>query len=204
MTIEEDGAGGFAARWSRLKIDARQKNIPEEAANQPVVNAEAAPVSPVAGAEEAEVDLSDLPAIEAIDSNTDIAPWLAKKVPDGWRLAALRKVWSSDPAISQFIGPSDYAWDWNVPDGVPGFGPLRALDNVAKLVAQAIGSAEPSQESAVKKGAESVPDQTVSSQSIPAAETVATKEDVGQHQPEDATEFAASPAKQRGGGALPS
>jgi hypothetical protein len=30
----------------------------------------------------------------------------------------------ADPTIRQFIGPSDYAWDFNSPYGVPGFAPL--------------------------------------------------------------------------------
>lgn len=30
----------------------------------------------------------------------------------------------ADPAIRRFIGPSDYAWDFNAPRGMPGFAPL--------------------------------------------------------------------------------
>jgi hypothetical protein len=29
-----------------------------------------------------------------------------------------------DPAIRNYVGLSDYSWDFNAPGGVPGFGPL--------------------------------------------------------------------------------
>jgi hypothetical protein len=54
------------------------------------------------------------------------------------RRAALRKAWSLDPVISTYIGPADYAWDFNAPDGVPGFA-LELGGDVRKLLAQAIG-----------------------------------------------------------------
>jgi hypothetical protein len=60
-------------------------------------------------------------------------------VPDAWRQAALKRVWTSDPAISQFIGLAENSWDWNVPDGVPGFGPLSPNHDVAQLLARVIG-----------------------------------------------------------------
>jgi hypothetical protein len=69
----------------------------------------------------------------------DIAAWLKRNVPEAWKTAALRRLWVGDPAIRDFIGPADYAWDWNTPGGVPGVGPLRAMDDVAKLLARAIG-----------------------------------------------------------------
>jgi hypothetical protein len=83
--------------------------------------------------------LEDLPPIDSIDASTDLTPWLKKKLPENWKRAALSRVWAADPAISQFTGLADYAWDWNAPDGVPGFGPLRATDDVVQLLAQAIG-----------------------------------------------------------------
>ena len=32
----------------------------------------------------------------------------------------------SDPAVRDFRGLSEYSWDFNDPDGVPGFGPLTS------------------------------------------------------------------------------
>jgi hypothetical protein len=138
MAIMSDDADTFLARWSKRKAQARAGDIPAESP---------APASPLdvahstgAGASEVdEVALEDLPAIESIDANTDLTPWLRKKVPEAWKRAALGRVWASDPAISEFVGLADYAWDWNAPDGVPGFGPLRTTDNVAELLAQVIG-----------------------------------------------------------------
>jgi hypothetical protein len=135
--MSDEGAS-FLARWSKRKAEARF-GLPEVEAEKP----REAPVqaTPPAGNDddESEVPLEDLPPIESIDASTDLTAWLRKKVPEEWKQAALSRVWAADPAISQFTGLADYAWDWNAPDGVPGFGPLRASDNVAELLAQAIG-----------------------------------------------------------------
>ncbi|TIY05569.1 MAG: DUF3306 domain-containing protein, partial [Mesorhizobium sp.] len=39
--------------------------------------------------------------------------------------AALRRMWSLDPAIRDHIGPSEYAWDFNRPGSMAGFSPLK-------------------------------------------------------------------------------
>jgi hypothetical protein len=36
----------------------------------------------------------------------------------------LKALWR-DPVIRDYVGLSDYAWDFNAPGGVPGFGPLN-------------------------------------------------------------------------------
>lgn len=131
-TPEEEGT--FLDRWSKRKAAARKENIAdksEERVPQPPADAQQA----VIVSDAPEVALADLPSIDEIDAATDLKPWLKLNVPAAWRLAAMRKMWAADPAIAEFIGPSDYAWDWNVPDGVPGFGPLRAIDNIVELVA---------------------------------------------------------------------
>ena len=108
-------------RWSRTK---------RAAAHAASEHDQAARQSPCARVEEpppvAELTLEDLTG------------WLRRNVPEAWRRAALRRLWVDDPMIREFIGPADYAWDWNAPDGVPGYGPLRAVDDVAKLLAQVI------------------------------------------------------------------
>jgi hypothetical protein len=50
----------------------------------------------------------------------------------------LRRAWSLDPAIRDFIGPADYAWDFNAPDGVPGFA-LELGGDAMKLLSHALG-----------------------------------------------------------------
>ena len=63
-------------------------------------------------------------------------------VPAELTKAALRKVWSEDAAIRDFIGIAENQWDFTDPTSIPGFGPLEATDNVAELVAQAMGKLE--------------------------------------------------------------
>jgi hypothetical protein len=59
-------------------------------------------------------------------------------VPLELRSAALRRAWSLDPSIRDFIGPADYAWDYNAPDGVPGFA-LELGGDAMKLLSHALG-----------------------------------------------------------------
>jgi hypothetical protein len=123
MSNQDDS---FLERWSKRKVQARAGGTIAAGQKQ-------------AEAEPEEIALEDLPPIEAIDASTDLTYWLRKKVPDAWRQAALKRVWAADPAISQFTGLAENAWDWNAPDGVPGFGPLGPTHNVAQLLAQVIG-----------------------------------------------------------------
>jgi hypothetical protein len=118
---------GFARRWSRLK-------------RQPV-RAEPAPqIQSMPPAEETPVEIP--PPADSIPIE-DITAWLGKRLPDGWREAALRRLWSSDIAIRDFVGPADYAWDWNTPGMAPGWGPLRTADDIVRLLARAIGEDTP-------------------------------------------------------------
>jgi hypothetical protein len=49
-------------------------------------------------------------------------------------------MWSLDPKIRDFIGDArDYAYDWNTPGGVPGYGPLPSREEVARMVARIVG-----------------------------------------------------------------
>ena len=73
---------------------------------------------------ESPFDAANLPPIESIGAASDIRPFLAPGVPAELTRAALRRAWSTDPAIRDFIGLSENSWDFNAPDGVPGFGSL--------------------------------------------------------------------------------
>ena len=70
------------------------------------------------------LDLANLPPIESIGSGSDIRPFLAPGVPADVTRAALRRAWSTDPAIRDFVGLSEDSWDVNEPDGVPVAGRL--------------------------------------------------------------------------------
>jgi hypothetical protein len=62
------------------------------------------------------------PPIESIGPGSEIRSFLAPGVPQDAAREALRRAWVADPAIRTYIGPSENSWDFNAPDGVPGFG----------------------------------------------------------------------------------
>ncbi|MFZ0174904.1 MAG: DUF3306 domain-containing protein, partial [Pseudolabrys sp.] len=88
-------------------------------------------------------DVSSLPPIEAIGADTDISAFLQKGVPSALRHAALRRVWSADPAIRDFVGPNENFWDAAGPDGIPGFGALDPNLDVKRMVSELFGEIEP-------------------------------------------------------------
>lgn len=132
--MSEEGEG-FLSRWSRRKRAVVEGRVPEEAAPPAPLEAkpEALPAEP-----EDEFDLESLPPIESLTIESDFKAFLHRKVPLELRSAALRRAWSLDPAIRDFIGPADYAWDFNAPDGVPGFA-LELGGDAMKLLSHALG-----------------------------------------------------------------
>ena len=94
-------------------------------------------------------DPATLPPIDSIVADTDIRAFLQKGVPAELTKAALRRAWSADPAIRDFIDLVENQWDFNDPTAMAGFGPLEAGSDLRKLVAQAMGelpeAAEPAE-----------------------------------------------------------
>ncbi|WP_135470482.1 DUF3306 domain-containing protein, partial [Crenalkalicoccus roseus] len=135
MSRDEEG---FLARWSRRK---RQAAAGAAEPEEPPPAAPPAPAPAEARPEEEEAfDLASLPPVESLTAASDITPFLRARVPALLRQAALRRLWSLDPAIRDFVGPADYAWDYNAPAGAPGF----ALDlggEVRRLLAEATAPA---------------------------------------------------------------
>jgi hypothetical protein len=84
-------------------------------------------------------DPASLPPIESIVAGTDIRAFLQKGVPAALTKAALRRAWTTDPAIRDFIELAENQWDFTDPTAIPGFGPLQAGDSVRQLVEQAMG-----------------------------------------------------------------
>jgi hypothetical protein len=131
MAEEERRGEGFLSRWSRLKQARREEAEPPPPAPAPAAQAAPDPASPVSaqgtappelpGEDEPEIDLASLPPLEALTARSDLSQFLRKGVPEALKNAALRRVWSLDPDIRDFIGPADYAWNWNVPGGAPGY-----------------------------------------------------------------------------------
>lgn len=84
-------------------------------------------------------DAASLLPIATIGSGSDIRPFLDPGVPQELTRAALHRAWASDPAIRDFVGLSENSWDFNAPDGISGFGPLKT-DGAGRLAAGAAGN----------------------------------------------------------------
>src|SRR6516162_1713302 len=138
----------FLARWSRRKQEAKAdhaERAPEKGAeaheSEPSNRAAAEPVV-------YEAELSNLPPIESIDANTNITAFLRKGIPQEVSRAALRRAWSADPAIRDFVGLAENAWDFNDPNAMSGFGPLDySAEQVDALVRRITGGMAPATES---------------------------------------------------------
>jgi hypothetical protein len=131
----------FLSRWSRRKIEMRREK-PPVAAPAPVALPEPEDAQAVSGEEVALTpeELAALPSIEELTPDTDITVFLRKGVPEFLRNAALRRMWSLDPAIRDYVGHArDYSYDWNLPGGVPGNGPLPPGDDVEAMVGRIFG-----------------------------------------------------------------
>ena len=141
----------FLSRWSRRKLEPADEKVPSEppqAADAPAASADAAKpaaASPARQGEAApvpEFDLSKLPSLDSIGADSDIKAFLQSGVPLALRNAALRRAWSADPAIRNYIGPAEYAWDFTDPKAMPGFGDLGPDVDIKKLVAEVFGDAK--------------------------------------------------------------
>jgi hypothetical protein len=162
----------FLARWSRRKREAKTADDtppplePAEAPNPALSGIAETPA-------DVEVDLSSLPPIDSIDASTDITAFLRKGIPPELGRAALRRAWASDPAIRDFVGLAENAWDFNDPDAMPGFGPLDySPEQLEALVGRIVGSVRSAAESLATAVAEVQQDrQSVDSERDPACES---------------------------------
>jgi len=133
-------AEAFLARWSRRKRDTapdgREHSNPKNAHSDAASDASSAALSPREA--QAPVDPASLPSIETIDAASDIRAFLAAGVPADLTRAALRRAWSSDPAIRDFVGLSENSWDFNASGAMPGFGPIDS-EEVGRLITRLLG-----------------------------------------------------------------
>jgi hypothetical protein len=83
--------------------------------------------------------LASLPSIDAIAADTDVLRFLQSGVPAELTRAALRRAWTSDPAIRDFVGIAENQWDFNDPNAIPGFCPLPVTENVPAVLTQGLG-----------------------------------------------------------------
>jgi pyruvate/2-oxoglutarate dehydrogenase complex dihydrolipoamide acyltransferase (E2) component len=117
----------FLSRWSRRK---RETVPPHDKA--PAQSHEPTPAEPESA--EPAFDLSSLPSLESITMASDVRPFLMPGVPAELTRAALRRAWTVDPAIRDFVGLVECGWDFNAANSMPGFGPLEMTDELRRLV----------------------------------------------------------------------
>jgi hypothetical protein len=147
---------GLLSRWSRRKLQAErakrtgggssaqitptEKSSSEFPENRARLDGQDVGALPELSSEE----LVRLPGVEDLTAASDLTHFLRKGVPMGLRNAALRRMWTLDPTIRDYLSEArEYAYDWNSPDGVPGSGPLLASDDVEAMLGRVIGSPEP-------------------------------------------------------------
>src|SRR6516225_8631606 len=111
----------FLTRWSKRKLESRTASPVEQADTQrdgpehstakdagPILERPRDGETPTAA--EA-FDVASLPALDSIDANSDVTAFLRPGVPADLTRAALRRAWSSDPAIRDFVGLVENGWD---------------------------------------------------------------------------------------------
>ena len=170
----------FLGRWSRLKretakenkekrsqaeaapsrgklVDERTAATTEQAANAKLQET-CKPTEPV-------FDLASLPSVDSIVAASDIRAFLQSGVPAELTKAALRRAWTVDPAIRDFVGIAENQWDFTDPTAMPGFGPLEATDDVRQLVAQAMGQLSEKSGPSLEAAAAPAPDAAAASNS---------------------------------------
>jgi len=148
----------FLSRWSRRKRtaadeparaegdDEREHDVLETPRAERVADNVTPPTPVDAGPAQPVFDLSTLPSIESITAETDIRAFLAPGVPAEMRLAALRRAWTADPKVRDFVGLNDYDFDFHTPGAIPGFGPLEMTDELRREVLRIVGALQPEPE----------------------------------------------------------
>ena len=151
----------FLERWSSRKLASRKPAPGEDAeqrtrdATRTIDNAAVAEKANEADTPLAQsFDPAQLPSLESIGPDTDVAAFLHRDVPPELTRAALRRAWTSDPAIKNFVGLAENGWDFNDPSAMGGFGPISP-EEVARLagaVIAALPDAAPASEAAQMSG----------------------------------------------------
>jgi Protein of unknown function (DUF3306) len=141
----------FLARWSSRKLAERERTARQDARaeQQPRDENSALENGALENSAVAETrqdgdtqdnrpfDPAQLPPLDSIGPDANIADFLRREVPPDLTRAALRRAWTSDPAIRDFVGLVENGWDFNDPSGMAGFGPISA-EEVARLAGNVI------------------------------------------------------------------
>lgn len=185
--------GSFLARWSRKKAEAEREVMnapaePERAGGDLVPEPSDATPSPAT--QKPEFDIASLPSLESITKATDIRAFLTPGVPAELTRAALRRAWVADPAIRDFVGLQENAWDFTNPDAMPGFGDIAPDYDVKKLLAQIFGEQKKETDQIVATQQPAIPAETQPAEIVAESETskdlvdvTPSHEDGGDQQP---------------------
>jgi hypothetical protein len=132
------GEDSMLARWIRRRQAVRRAEAGEpekvHTGRPPSTEADHAPSEPLPAAGSAPAE--PLPSLDDLTADSDLAAFLREDVPELLRRAALRKMWSLDPAIRDHVGLAEYAWDFNQPDSMPGFGPIASTGAAPKFLSR--------------------------------------------------------------------
>ena len=176
----------FLKRWSRRKQEARQETKPAE--QPPSLPAEvdiaASEVFETGTEPDIDIDLAKLPSLDEITATTDITEFLRKGVPAELGRAALRRAWAADPAIRDFVGLAENAWDFTDPNAMPGFGALEGTpEQIGAMIERVMGGVR----NASEKLASELPEKEQVQRILDQATDIST--------PEAAPEAAAEPVR---------
>jgi hypothetical protein len=115
--------------------------------------------------------------------------------------AALRRAWTADPAIRDFIGLSENAWDFTASGGVPGFGSLDRQD-IHQLVEEVLGEPRVADPTSATTGA--ADRSTMAAEAGPAAAIIEPQESIpAAEQKNDERKARECRPRRHHGGALP-
>ena len=133
------------ARWSRRKQAARANDDRQAGQGQPgpadpETDAEASAPAPEAAAPVLAEDneaTKPLPRLEDLTAESDLSAFFRKGVPQALKSEAMRRMWSLDPAIRDYVGPAEYAWDFNEAGSMRGFGAIDPGEVVVDFLSKA-------------------------------------------------------------------
>ena len=135
------GDDTFLSRWSKRKHEALTQ--PADEAGAPMGERKEGRPTQADEGEDQPFDLSLLPDLETLTGESDIQSFLHKAVPEALRNAALRKVWALDPSVRNYVGEAlDYAYDWNTPGAIPGFGEVLSDEQSVAFVRNLLAGPE--------------------------------------------------------------
>jgi hypothetical protein len=168
----------FLTRWSSRKVasrtpsprqDAHPEGDPRDAKGTSENDTLAKTSKDGDGQDNPPFDVAQLPPLDSIGPESDITAFLRKEVPPDLTRAALRRAWTSDPAIRDFVGLVESGWDFNNPSAMAGFGTISA-EEVARLagkVIEALPEAAPENQTKDASASERKP-QLASTNALPA------------------------------------